>query len=92
MSKDKQRPAATFEEAFRNVQPHPDLEATLMARHLELQVEAERVRRAWQEEEQADFSRGITHARSGNGHFAVLVLDEAPQHQGVAILFKLLVN
>jgi hypothetical protein len=46
MSKDKQRPAATFEEAFRNVQPHPDLEATLMARHLELQVEAERVRRA----------------------------------------------
>ncbi len=69
MSKDKQRPvAATFGEAFRDVQPPPDLEATLMARHPELQVKAERVRRARQEEEQADFSRGITHAHtSGEG-------------------------
>ena len=68
MSVDKQRPAATFEEAFRGVQSRPDLEATLMARHPELQVEAERVRRARQEEEQADFSCGITHARtSGDG-------------------------
>jgi hypothetical protein len=55
MSEDQQRPAAvTFEEAFRDVQPRPDLiEATLMARYPELQVEAERVRRARQEEEQA---------------------------------------
>jgi hypothetical protein len=69
MSKDKQRPVATtFEEAFRDVQPRPNLEATLMARYPELQVEAERVRRARQEEEQADFFRGITHGRtSGDG-------------------------
>ena len=41
MSEDEQRPvAATFEEAFRDVQPRPDLEATLMARYPELQVEA----------------------------------------------------
>ena len=40
MSEDKQRPIApTFEEAFRDVQPRPDLEATLMARYPELQVE-----------------------------------------------------
>ncbi len=40
MSEDEQRPvAATFEEAFRDVQPRPDLEATLMARYPELQVE-----------------------------------------------------
>jgi hypothetical protein len=38
---DKQRPAATFEEAFRDVQPRPGLGATLMAWHLELQVEAD---------------------------------------------------
>jgi hypothetical protein len=69
MSEDEQRPAAaTFEKAFRDVQPRPDLEATLMAQYPELQVEAERVRRARQEEEQADFCRGITHARtSGDG-------------------------
>jgi hypothetical protein len=69
MSEDEQRPAAaTFEEAFRDVQPRPDLEATLMARYPELQVEAERVRRARQEEEQAYFSRGIPHVRtSGDG-------------------------
>ena len=65
MSEDKQRPvAATFEGAFQDVQPRPDLEATLMARYPELQVEAEQVRRACQEEEQADFSHGITHART----------------------------
>jgi hypothetical protein len=53
MSEDEQRPAAaTFEEAFRDVQPHPDLEATLMARYPELQVEADQVRRARQDEEQ----------------------------------------
>jgi hypothetical protein len=51
MSVDEQRPVTTFEEAFRDVQPCPDLEATLMARHPELQLEAERVRRARQEEE-----------------------------------------
>jgi hypothetical protein len=40
MSEDQQRPvAATFEGAFRDAQPRPDLEATLMARYLELQVE-----------------------------------------------------
>jgi hypothetical protein len=78
MSEDEQRPAAiTFEEALRDVQPRPDLEATLMARHPELQVEAERVRPARQEEEQADFSHGIAHARSGDGDVAILVLDEA---------------
>jgi hypothetical protein len=33
------------------------------------------VRRARQEEEQADFSRGKTHARSGDGDVAILVLD-----------------
>jgi hypothetical protein len=89
----KQRPAATFEEAFRDVQPCPDLEATLMARHQVLQVAAERVRRARQEEEQADFSGGITHARSGDGDVAILVLVEAmATHQGAAILFKILVN
>ncbi len=39
-----------------------------MARYPELQVEAERVRGAHQEEEQADFSRGITHGHtSGDG-------------------------
>jgi hypothetical protein len=48
-----------------------------MARHPELQVEAERVRRARQEEEQADFSCGITHASSGDGDVDMLVLDEA---------------
>jgi hypothetical protein len=69
MSEYEQRPAAaTFEEAFRDVQPRPGLEATLMTRYPELQVEAERVRRARQEEEQADFSRGITHVHtSGDG-------------------------
>jgi hypothetical protein len=68
MSEDEQRPAAaTFGEAFRDVQPRPDLEATLMARYPELQVEAEQVRRARQEEEQADFSSGITHARTSAG-------------------------
>jgi hypothetical protein len=77
MSVDEQRPAATFEEALRDVQPRPALEATLMARHPELQVEAERVRQARQEEEQADFSRGKTHARSGNGDVTILVLDVA---------------
>jgi hypothetical protein len=46
-SEDEHRPAAaTFEEAFRDVQPRPNLEATLMARHPELQVEAEGMRRA----------------------------------------------
>ena len=65
MSKWEQRPAAaTFEEAFRDVQPCPGLEATLMARYLELQVKAEQVRPARQEEEQADFSCGITHAHT----------------------------
>jgi hypothetical protein len=49
------RPATTFEEAFRDVRPRPNLEAVLMARHLELQAEAVQVRRARQEEEQADF-------------------------------------
>jgi hypothetical protein len=77
MFEDKQRPAATFEEAFRDVQPRPNLEATLMARHPELQVEAEQVRRARQEEEQPDFSPGITHVRSRDGDVAILVLDEA---------------
>jgi hypothetical protein len=77
MSVDKQRPAATFEEALRDVQPRPGLEATLIARHAELQVEAERVRRARQEEEQAAFSPGKTHARSGDGDVAILVLDVA---------------
>jgi hypothetical protein len=77
MSVDEQRPAATFGEALRDVQPRPGLEATLMARHPELQVEAEWVRRARQEEEQADFSRGNTHARSGDGDVAILVLDVA---------------
>ena len=48
MLEEEQRPS-TFEEAFRDVQPRPGLEATLMARHPELQVEAERVRRARQE-------------------------------------------
>ena len=67
MSEDEQRPAATFNEAFRDVEPRPDLEATFMARHPELQVKAERVRRVQQEDEQADFARGITHARSGDG-------------------------
>jgi hypothetical protein len=53
MSEDEQRPAAaTFEEAFRDVQPRPDLEATLMARYPELQVKADRVRGARQDEEQ----------------------------------------
>jgi hypothetical protein len=53
MSKDEQRPAAaTFEEAFQDVQPPPGLGATLMARYPELQVEADRVRRARQDEEQ----------------------------------------
>jgi hypothetical protein len=42
MSEDKQRPAAaTFEEACRDVQPYPNLEATLMAWYPELQVQAE---------------------------------------------------
>jgi hypothetical protein len=69
MSKDEQRPiVATFEEAFQDVQPCPGLEATLMARYPELQVKAEQVRGARQEEEQADFSCGITHAHtSGDG-------------------------
>jgi hypothetical protein len=44
MLEDEERPA-TFEEAFRDVEPRPDLEATLMARHPELQVEAERLRK-----------------------------------------------
>jgi hypothetical protein len=53
MSKDEQRPAAaTFEEAFRDVQPRPGLEATLMAPYPELQVEADQVRQARQDEEQ----------------------------------------
>jgi hypothetical protein len=80
MSKDEQRPTTpTFEEACRDVQPHPNLEATLMAHHLELQVEAEGARRARQEEEQADFSGGMTHARSGDvdGDVPILVSDEA---------------
>jgi hypothetical protein len=77
MSGDKQRPAATFEEAFSDVQPRPDLEATLMARYPELQVEAERNRRERQEEGKAVFSRGITHGRSGDGDVVILVLDEA---------------
>jgi hypothetical protein len=66
MSKDKQRPAtATFEEAFRDVQPRPDLEATLMARYPKLQVEADRVRRARQDEEQySDLLRSY-HNREG---------------------------
>jgi hypothetical protein len=67
MSGDEQRPTATFEEAFSDVQPRPDLEAALMARYPELQVKAERARWERQEEEQADFSRGITHGRSGDG-------------------------
>jgi hypothetical protein len=48
MSEDELRPAAaTFEEVFRGEeQSCPNLEATLMARHPELQVKAERVRRA----------------------------------------------
>jgi hypothetical protein len=77
MSEDEQTPAATFEEAFRDVQPRPHLEATLMARHPELQkVKAERVRPGvQQEEEQANFSRGITHMCSGDGDVAIL--DEA---------------
>jgi hypothetical protein len=73
LSEDKQRPATTFEEVFRDVQPHPDLETTLMAWHRELQVRAERGSRAQQEEEQADFScAGITHARNGDGDVAIL--------------------
>jgi hypothetical protein len=77
MSVDEHRPAATFEEGFRDVEPRPGLEATLMARHPELQAEAEQVRRARQEEEQADFSCGKTHVRSGDGDVAILVLDVA---------------
>jgi hypothetical protein len=77
MSEDEQRPAATFEEAFRDVQPRPDLEATLMARHPELQVKAEQVKRARQEEEQPDLSPGITHGRSRDGNIFIWVLDEA---------------
>jgi hypothetical protein len=38
-----------------------------MAQHLELQFEAEGLRRERQEEEQADFSGGITHGHSGDG-------------------------
>jgi hypothetical protein len=39
MSEDEQRPAAApFEIASRDVQSRPNLEATLMARYLELQV------------------------------------------------------
>jgi hypothetical protein len=92
MSEDEQRPAATFEETFRDVQPRPGLEATLMAQHAELQVKAEQVRWAQQEEEQADFSCGITHGRSGDGDVAILVWMKRSQRQGTAILFKILVN
>jgi hypothetical protein len=48
-----------------------------MARHPKLQVKAELMRRARQEEEQADFSRGKTHARSGDGGVTILDLDVA---------------
>jgi hypothetical protein len=41
MPEDEQRPAETFEEAFRDVQPCPNLEPTMMARNPELQVKAE---------------------------------------------------
>jgi outer membrane protein TolC len=72
MSQDEQRPApATFEAAFRGVQSPPGLEATLMARHPELQVKAEQVRPARQEEEQAGFFCGITHARTSGRQFRV---------------------
>jgi hypothetical protein len=66
--------------------------STLKARHPELQVEAERMRRARQEEEQADFSRGITHARSGDGGVVILVLDEVIAMSRSSHLFKILVN
>jgi hypothetical protein len=53
-----------------------------MARYPELQVEAERVRRARQEEEQADFSRGITHARtSGDGDGTITFRRPGPNEQ-----------
>jgi hypothetical protein len=93
MSEDEQRPVATFEEAFRDdVQPRPGLEATLMTPHPELQVEAERVRRARQEEEQADSRMGL--------HMRVVEMVmwlfgfwmKQSQRQGATILFKILVN
>jgi hypothetical protein len=64
-----------------------------MARHPELQVEAERVRRTRQEEEQASyFSHGITHARSGDGDVVICFGMKRSQRQGADILFKILVN
>ncbi len=79
MSEDQEERPATFEEAFADVAPHPDLEATLVAQHLELQAEAEQFRQSQQEDKQAEFYRGITPAHSsGDGDGTITFRSPGP--------------
>jgi hypothetical protein len=70
----------TFAEAFADVEASPDLEATLLERFPELQIEEARFPDVEVMEPQGNFSHGITYERRGDGDGTITFLVPDPNN------------